>query len=111
MGIPAEAPQAAKDLWASIPQDNSGDFYAKIKPPFSPFGIWYKVPVWGQVCDGRHDHGVGCFLYNEFPNHGRGWTYTKWKSKPDNPKLCKYPTSGSVPNPTPFDPERDVYRY
>lgn len=109
MGIPG-APQAVHDYWSSIPQNNCGDFYAKIRAPGMPFGIWYKVPVWGQVCDGRADHGVGCFLHNDFPFKGRGWTYVEWKTKPYNPALCKYPTHGVVKNPKPFDPATDVYR-
>lgn len=111
MAIPAGAPQAVHDYWNSIPQDNCGDFYAKIRPPFWPFGKWFKVPVWGQVCDGLHTHGVGCFLYNEFPLRGRGWTYIEWRSEPYHPDLCKYPTHGKVPSPTPFDPDKDVHRY
>lgn len=107
MSISPYAPAAVQNHWTSVPQDNCGEFYAKIRPPFCPLGIWYKVPAWGQLCDGReHYDAVGCFLHNEFPFKGRGWTYIKWKSKPDNPHLCKHPTHGKVPNPKPFDPER-----
>lgn len=110
MGVPREAPQAVHDYWASIPQDNCGDLYAKVRPPWLPFGgFWHKVPAWGQLCDGReHYEAVGCMLHNTFPLKGRGWTYVAWRAKPYNPDLCKYPREGVVPkeHQKPFDPER-----
>jgi hypothetical protein len=111
MAVPNGAPLAVSNQLAGMPQQNVGEFYAKIKPPFWPFAKWYHVPVWGQVCDGRHNHGVGCFLHNEFPGRGKGWTYLEWMTKPLHPDLCAYPTSGKVPNPAPFDPDQDVYKY
>jgi hypothetical protein len=107
MGIPAKAPQAVRDYWNSIPQDNVGDFYACVRPPFLPFGLWFKVPVWGQVCDGQpHRDAVGCMLHNKFPFKGRGWTYIAWRAEPYNHERCKYPRKGIVENPKPFDPAK-----
>lgn len=107
MGVPLEAPAAVHNYWASIPQNNCGDLYAKIKYPWLPFSRWHKVPAWGQLCDGQpHYSAVGCMLHNEFPGKGRGYVYLEWRSEPYNPQLCKYPTSGKVPNEhqKPFDP-------
>ena len=106
MGVPAGAPQAVHDYWNSIPQDNCGDLYAKLKPPFLPewlAGFWIKVEVWGQVCDGRpHEDAVRYHLYNHFSNHGKGFTHVALARVPDNPELNKYPREGRVENPLPF---------
>lgn len=99
-------PNPMQNWLNAIPQDNCGRFYAKVRFWLLPFGIWCKVPVWGQVCDGgEHSSAVGCMLHNEFPFRGRGWKYIAWRSKPDNPHLCKAPTHGIVKRPKWFDPE------
>lgn len=107
MGVPREAPQAVRDHWSRIPQDNCGEFFACVRPPGSPVGLWFKVPVWGQVCDGQaHRGSVGCMLHNTFPLKGLGWTYVAWRAKPYHPELCKYPRDGRVESPKAFDPAR-----
>lgn len=100
MGVPAEAPQAVHDYWNSIPQDNYGEFYFKVRAPFMPFGTWRKLEAWGQLCDGTDNAMmVACQLWNKFPNRGRGWKYVAWRAEPYNPELCKYPRSGVVDPP------------
>ena len=100
MSIPIGAPQAVHDHWNSIPQDNCGEFYFKVQPPFCPFGFWFKLEAWGQLCDGTDLASfVANNLWNRFPNRGRGWKYVEWRAKPYNPKLCKYPLSGIVSPP------------
>lgn len=111
MGIPAEAPQAVHDYWNSIPQDNVGDFYFKVKAPFMPFGTWHKLEAWGQLCDGTdHAMAVAVQLWNKFPNRGRGWKYVAWRSEPSNPEMCKYPRSGIV-DPPKFRRDSDAYSF
>lgn len=97
-----QAPPPMQNWLSSLPQTYVGTLYAKIKPPFIPFGTWYKVPVWGQVADGHpHEDSVEDFLYNEFPFHGKGWTYIEWKNAPDNPNdAARY---GKIGNPKPYD--------
>jgi hypothetical protein len=88
----------------SLPQNYVGTLYAKIKPPYSPFGIWYKVPVWGQVADGRpHKDAVENMLYNSFPFHGKGWTYVAWRNEPSSPELNNAAREGAIENPAPYD--------
>ena len=88
---------------ASLPSQNVGKLYAKIKPPYWPFGSWYRVDGWGQICDGRdHRDMVHLMLYNKFPNRGRGWTYVAWRAEPDHPEANKYPREGTVENPRPY---------
>ncbi|MDB5584331.1 MAG: hypothetical protein JWR80_9507 [Bradyrhizobium sp.] len=87
----------------SLPQNYVGSLFAKIKPPLSPFGVWFKVDGWGQLCDGRdHRNMVHLMLYNKFPFRGKGWTYVAWRSEPNNPKMCDKPTRGKVENPKPY---------
>lgn len=86
----------------ALPQQNVGTLYAKIRPPLSPIGFWYRVPLWGQVCDGQpHEGAVSDYLHNEFPFRGVGWTYVEWRCEPDNPEQNKFPRTGKVPNPKP----------
>jgi hypothetical protein len=88
-----------------LPDKYVGVLYAKIKPPFSPIGFWYKVPVWGQVADGQpHTSAVENYLYNDFPLHGRGWTYIEWKNEPSNPEANDAARTGVIENPTPYWP-------
>lgn len=102
------APAPIADWLASLPSQNCGKFFATIKSP-GWFGLFqtsreYQVPIWGQVCDGQARRaGVHtALLYNTFPNHGKGYTYVSWRTEPDNPEQCKYPTSGNVENPKPY---------
>lgn len=100
MPVPAEAPQAVHDHWNSMPQENFGDFYFKVKPPFMPFGTWHKLKAWGQLCSGTDmAHAVACQLWNDFPNRGRGWRYVAWRADPSNPGMCKSKLSGAVDPP------------
>jgi hypothetical protein len=91
---------------SSLPSQNVGTLYAKLKPPMLPaaLAIWKRVDGWGQLCDGRdHRQMVHLMLYNRFPNRGKGWTYLEWRAEPDNPEACKHPLSGKVENPEPYD--------
>lgn len=100
MHIPAEAPKAVHDHWNSIPQDNCGRFFFKVKAPFMPFGTWHELKAWGQLCCGTDmAHAVACQIWNDFPNRGRGWRYVAWRAEPFNPELCKYPRTGMVDPP------------
>ncbi len=99
-----DAPGPIAASMNNVPQNNVGTLFAKLKPPFSPIGAWFKVPVWGQVCDGRaHKDAVGGMLHNDFPRNGKGWTYLEWKAVPDNPEACKYPLRGKVEKPNRFN--------
>ena len=103
-------PPPMQNWMASLPQNYVGVLYAKIKPPFIPFGIWYKVPVWGQVADGQpHEDAVATFLWSEFPLRGKGWTYVAWKNEPSSPQLNNAARSGKIENPKPYDAV-DPYR-
>jgi len=99
-----KAPGPIKAWLSSLPSENVGTLYAKLRPPFSPVAIWKKVPVWGQVCDGGpHKDAVGGMLYNHFPFHGKGWTYLEWEAVPDNPEVCKSALRGKVAAPNRFN--------
>lgn len=95
---------AAVNAWrASIPQQNVGTFFAKIRSPFFFIARWHRVDAWGQLCDGTdHRDYVHNMLYNKFPNHGKGYTYIAWRCEPDNPEQCKYPRSGKVEIPVKY---------
>lgn len=96
-------PAPLADWMASLPSQNVGTLYAKIRPPYFPLARWHKVDGWGQLCDGRdHRRMVHLMLYNKFPFRGKGWTYIEWRSEPDNPQQCKYPTRGKVADPKPY---------
>jgi hypothetical protein len=99
-----DIPRQMADWYASLPSQNCGTLYATIKAPFVPIYTEHKVPIWGQVCDGKdHRDGVHtALLYNNFPFHGKGFTYVSWRAVPDNPNACKYPLSGKVENPLPY---------
>ena|ERR1700691_4603469 len=98
-----DVPAPMQNWLARLPSQNVGTFYAVIRPPLCPFGIKFKVPVWGQVCDGKdHRMAVETMLYNYFPLRGRGWTYVAWRTVPDNPDACKYPRQGVVVDPKPY---------
>lgn len=95
--MPMNVPPPIAAWVQNMPQDYVGTFHAKIKPPLSPVGIWFRIPAWGQLCDGADkEWAVRDFLYNEFPFHGRGWTYIAWRCEPENPKLANLPLSGIV---------------
>lgn len=98
------APAPMTDWLASLPSQNCGKFYATIKTPFLPIYTEHFVPIWGQVCDGkpRKSDVHTALLYNNFPNHGKGFTYVSWRAVPDNPEACKYPLSGNIENPKPY---------
>lgn len=88
---------------ATLPSQNVGTLYAKIRPPFSPIGFWYKVEGWGQLCDGRdHRDMVHLMLHNYFPFYGKGWTYIAWRCEPDNPDQNKHPRTGDVEKPVSY---------
>ena len=96
-------PAPVANWLARLPSQNVGTLYATIKTPFLPIWIEYKVDAWGQLCDGRdHRDMVHLMLYNKFPNHGKGFTYTSWRAVPDNPDANKYPRSGKVTGPLPY---------
>lgn len=98
-----QTPAPMVNWLASLPSQNVGTIYAKIKTPFLPVYTWHRVEVWGQVCDGRdHRDAVHNMLYNYWPNHGRGFTYVAWLAKPDNPDANKYPRTGDVVGPKPY---------
>ena len=98
-----QAPAPMQKWLSELPNENAGTLYAKIKAPFWPIYTWHKVPVWGQICDGQaHEDAVGSMLYNEFPNHGKGFTYVAWRAEPDHPEANKYPRQGKIKNPKPF---------
>jgi hypothetical protein len=97
------APEPMMNWLSSLPSQNVGTLYAKIKAPILPIYTWHKVPVWGQVCDGRdHKDAVHLMLYNHFPNHGKGFIYTAWRAEPDNPEANQYSRSGDVEDPKPY---------
>lgn len=100
----AEAPPAPTQEWlSSLPSQNVGTLYAKIKDPITHIEIEYKVDGWGQLCDGTdHRMMVEYMLYNSFPFHGKGFTYVSWRAEPDNPEANKHPRTGKVENPKPF---------
>lgn len=105
-------PHQIADWYASLPSQNCGTLYATIKIPFLPLYIEHRVEIWGQVCDGR-DHRSSvhtALLYNKFPNHGRGFTYVRWRAVPDNPEANTHPRSGEVENPRPYSgiPHSDI---
>lgn len=103
MSIPPCAPQSVYDHLASLPQRCVGELYATIRHPWG-LKREYKVPAWGQLCDGRpHVSSVNCMLHNKFPNHGRGYTYVSWRAVPDNPEQNRYPRTGVVEKAIPFD--------
>lgn len=111
MNFHAGVPQAVQDHWNSIPQDNCGEFYFKVKAPFLPFSTWHKLKAWGQLCDGTDmAHAVACQLWNDFPNRGRGWKYIAWRAVPNNPELCKYSREGIV-DPPKFRRNSDAYSF
>ncbi len=100
----ATRPYQMDEWYSKLPSDNCGKFYATIKTPFLPIYTEHLVPVWGQVCDGRprKDTVHTALLYNNFPNHGKGFTYVSWRTEPDNPEQNKYPRSGKIENPKPY---------
>ncbi len=102
----ADVPPQIQEWLMQVPSQNVGTLYATIKTPYLPIYIERKVPVWGQVCDGRdHKDAVHGMLYNEFPNNGKGFTYVSWRAVPDHPEANKYPQIGKVENPTPYEGE------
>jgi hypothetical protein len=105
--------QPPYEMMKDWPNDNIGTLYAKIKPPDSldtktftkrDLNDWYRVKAWGQLCDGTDQKKmVHLMLYNDFPNHGKGWTYLEWECKPDNSLKCKYPIKGKVNKIEPYN--------
>ncbi len=96
-------PEPVASWLASLPDQNIGKIYARIRPPFWPFAPEFKVDGWGQICDGQdHRDMVHLMLYNKFPNHGKGWTYISWRAVPDHPEKNNYPREGKVMNPRPY---------
>lgn len=96
-------PRPVAEWLANLPSENVGTIYATIKTPFLPIYTEHKVPVWGQVCDGTDNRAaVHLMLYNEWPNHGKGFTYVSWRAVPDNPKANKYPREGNVIHPVAY---------
>lgn len=88
----------------NLPSENVGTLYATVKAP-GLFGRTkeYKVPVWGQVCDGQpHKDAVNLMMYNEFPDHGKGYIFISWRAEPNNPAQNKHPREGKVENPKPY---------
>ena len=100
MSMPAPMAQ----WYASLPSKYCGTLYATIKTPWLPIYTEHRVPIWGQVCNGK-DHRSGvhtALLYNNFPNHGKGFTYVSWRAVPDNPSAHDRPRSGVVENQAPY---------
>jgi hypothetical protein len=90
-------PPAPIQNWLdSMPQQNVGTLYMTT---VSPSGMVreHKMQAWGQLCDGNdHLDFVKSELYNEYPNHGKGYRYIKWRCVPDNPKRNKNILSGKA---------------
>lgn len=100
----SNVPAPLENWISSIPQQNVGKLFVTIKIPLLPIWKEYKLQAWGQLCDGRdHRDFVHNMLYNQFPRHGKGYTYVSWRAVPDNPEVNKYPRSGKVENPKPYD--------
>jgi hypothetical protein len=107
------APIPVQNWLSQLPSENIGTLYATIRHPIGKWLKWippifiereYKVPVWGQVCDGRdHKCSVENMLHNEFPNRGKGYTYISWRAEPDHPDVNKYPRTGMVADPKPYN--------
>ncbi len=98
-----DAPTQMHSWLASLPDKYCGTLYATIKTPFLPIYTEHKVPVWGQVADGRpHMQAVHQMLYNKLPLHGKGFTYVSWRSVPDHPETHDRPTQGTISSPKPF---------
>jgi len=96
-------PAPVANWLASLPSQNVGKLYARIKHPWLPITTEHKVEVWGQVCDGRdHKDAVHNMLYNRWPNHGKGYTYVSWRAEPDHPEANQYPRTGEVQDPKPY---------
>lgn len=103
MPIPLGAPLAVYQQLNELPQQNVGDLYATIADPITHIGIEYRVDAWGQLCDGNdHKDAVHLMLYNEFPFHGKGFTYMAWRAKPNNPSQNTHPRTGKVKDPKPY---------
>ncbi len=99
-----DCPAQMADWLSQLPTQNIGTFYAVIKTPFLPIYRKHKVPMWGQVCDGRDHYGaVHQMLYNGWPNRGKGFTYVSWEAVPDHPEENTYPRKGVVEDPRPYD--------
>lgn len=87
----------------SLPQKYVGDLYATIKDPITRISIEYKVPIWGQIADGReHKDAVHLMLYNEFPFHGKGFIYVSWRNVPSSPELNDAAREGKVKDLKPY---------
>lgn len=103
MDMDINTPPQMASYVASLPPKYVGTLYAKVKPPFSPFGFWYRVPAWGQLADGGdHRNYVENMLYNDFPFRGRGWTYIEWRNEPASPEINDAPRTGKVRDPKPY---------
>lgn len=97
-------PAPVANWLASLPSQNVGNLYARIKSPWWPFACEYRVNACGQLCDGRdHRDMVHLMLYNKFPNRGRGYTYVSWRAEPDNPAANIHPREGIVVDPVPYN--------
>jgi hypothetical protein len=97
------APTPIANWLTQLPGECVGKLYAKIRPPFCPFGFWFRVGGWGQLCDGRdHRDMVHLMLHNYFPARGRGWTYVAWRAEPDSPGRNAHPRNGTVADPKPY---------
>lgn len=98
-----QIPEPLQDWMQKLPQQCVGDLYATIKDPVLGIPVEYKVPTWGQLCDGRdHKDAVHLMLYNRFLNHGKGFTYISWRAVPNNPEQNNYPRTGLVTDPKPY---------
>lgn len=98
-----DMPHHVVNYLASLPDKYVGTLYATIRHAWLPFAREYKMPVRGQVADGRdHKDAVHQMLYNEFPNHGKGYTYISWRNDPSRPDINDSPRSGLVENPKPY---------
>jgi hypothetical protein len=88
------APAPIASWLSSLPQENVGQFYAKIKDPFGNIFIGH-VEAWGQLCDGSDQYDmVADYFYNILPLHGFGFKYIAWRCAYSDGKK---PITGTVP--------------